>query len=622
MIVFSAWSLVICPFQAFSQEAPSFEDAHQDKSFVFLLMEDDVELKPDWSFTRRVRRKVKILKEDAMGMGEVPVFYDRKRDRITSCVAMSITPDGKKHRAVKSQDMARYSGQPMYSDSMVRVLSVPAVGVGSVIDVDYTISSSGLPMKNAFWDMQSLRQANPVQQFRYSISFPKKLGLRYREFGLTQKPDVEEKNGMVTYRWALQDLYDEEKEEDYVPPPSPDDPMEAFEFSSIGNWEEFARWYSGLIEKNTRLTPQMEAKAKALAAGRELAGDKVCAILEYIQDNYRYVSMSFGENAFEPHPTDEVFRNKYGDCKDLSLLARTMLKVVGVTAHLALFREENEINDPSYDLPIPNLFDHVLLFIEDPMAGDFYADPLLKGYDRGEYPAGFERAYTFIINDGKGEFRRLPEFAGERMSESTSIVTDINSDWSGVFEASMVWDLDDSILLREKWKALNGQQRDEFFERLEFEIAQGGEVIAREIDGLDRRYGRIRTTVKYRRPEEFPSADGLVVIDLQPLGRDEAFEKKERRQSFFFSHNSIIERDTVFRVPEGFGVFYVPADLKLDGPYLTFSRVFDRTPSGVTVKESLRTRRLIMPKEALGDLREFRAELSRLSRQRIVFRRD
>ncbi len=607
---------------SFAEGQPqTFEERHADKSYIFLLVENNIKVNADWSFTTRVHRKIKILKEDAKDIGEVPINYNRDFDRIMDQQVFTLTPDGKKHPPMKSQDMSVYDGEPMYSNAMVRILSMPAVGVGVIIDAAYTVSSRGLPMKDAFWLTEDVNYGIPVKEYRCSVTFPRKMGLSYREFGLTRKPEVTEKDGWVTYRWVRHDLYDHKQDEKYVPPPSPDDPLEAFEFSSVKNWDDFAIWYSRLIDKNTIMSPDIAAAARKAVGKAVLTRDKVRAVLEYIEDNFRYVSMDFGLNAFEPHPTRDVFANKYGDCKDLSLLTRAMLAVVGVKAHIALFNNENAINDPSYDLPIPTLFDHALLLVEDPLDGDFYADPLLKGYDIGQYPMEYQRAYTFIIANGKGRFGRLPEFDAERAADRTSEVVDIKDDWSGVVEMSRVWDLDASINARDSLRPMSDDEKKDMYQQLDFMMAQGGEVIKRQLEGVDQRYGRLRLKTLFRRPDEFPSADGFIIIDLEAINRDEAFEKTDRREGFFFSSNGIIEMEYVYRIPRGFEILNLPADLRLDGPHMSFERVFQRTPQGVKVKESLCTKRVALKKEALKDLRAYYATLAHQTRQRIVFKK-
>jgi len=128
----------------------------------------------------------------------------------------------------------------------------------------------------------------------------------------------------------------------------------------------------------------------------------------------------------------------------------------------------------------------------------------------------------------------LPEFDAERAGERTNQVVDIAEDWSGVFEVSKVWNLDDSIGMRDALKTLNDTEKKEFYERVDFSMAQGGEVMKRETEGLDKRYGRIRTMVLCRRPEAFPSSDGLIVIDLDGIDRDEALRRRNDVKSFSF----------------------------------------------------------------------------------------
>ena len=101
----------------------SFAEQHSDKAYVFLLVEDEVKVNADWSFTRHVRRKVLVQKEEARDMGEIPVRYDRDYDRILEQKIFTVTPEGKRLPPIKTQDMAVYRGEPMYSNAMVRVLS-------------------------------------------------------------------------------------------------------------------------------------------------------------------------------------------------------------------------------------------------------------------------------------------------------------------------------------------------------------------------------------------------------------------------------------------------------------------------------------------------------------------
>jgi len=61
---------------------------------------------------------------------------------------------------------------------------------------------------------------------------------------------------------------------------------------------------------------------------------------------------------------------------------------------MALFNTGFSISDPKFDLPLPSLFDHVILLVEDKKVGDYYIDPLLDGYDLGQYLLNYQGANT------------------------------------------------------------------------------------------------------------------------------------------------------------------------------------------------------------------------------------
>jgi transglutaminase-like putative cysteine protease len=55
-----------------------------------------------------------------------------------------------------------------------------------------------------------------------------------------------------------------------------------------------------------------------------------------VQDEVRYVSLSIGVGGLLARMPDEVTKTGYGDCKDKSLLLRTMLDKMGIEAYVAL----------------------------------------------------------------------------------------------------------------------------------------------------------------------------------------------------------------------------------------------------------------------------------------------
>jgi len=600
---------------------PSFKETHRDKASLFEEYSETIKVNEDWSCVEEDYKRLKILKEESRYMGEIPIPYERGRQEVAEFTAYTITPDGKRHTYSNIQDMYLCPTYPEYSDAMVKILTMPEVNAGSVIECKTTIYSKKPQVENTFWKGSFLLTNVPTKLLRFKISFPKKFNIQYKEFNVNHKPTITEDDSTITYAWEIQDVYDDRKEESYAPPPTPDIFREGIEFSSLRSWNDVASWYYVLIEKNLHVTPEIEAAARKAAGDKATIKDKARAILEYIQDNFRYVSMSFGSYSLEPHPTDEVFKNKYGDCKDLSLLLKAMLKVVGVESDLALFQEEFSISDPQYDLPIPTLFNHVLVLVHSENNEEFYADPLLKGFDIGEYPINYQHAYTFIIAKDGGRFGRLPIFPEERNTMKREVAVIINPDGSALREISAEWDLDTSVSVRASLKGLDESEKDEMFKTFDSMVSNGGEVLERRMDNLDKRYGRATSHIKIKQRDAYLVSDGLIILEVSGYKRQIELLKEKRENPIFFPINSCEVTTTKYRIPDGFTVLSMPDNIEKDMGLFSIKRKFERRKDEIIINEIMRLKRIEIPKDEYPKVKDFFDKLSHDTYQRIVLKK-
>ncbi|PIY82321.1 MAG: hypothetical protein COY78_07745 [Candidatus Omnitrophica bacterium CG_4_10_14_0_8_um_filter_44_12] len=613
---------LVCPRTVFAQEKKqSFEEKHLDKEAIFLEYSTIIKVNEDWSFRKEDHKRLKILKEDAKFMGEIPIPYDKENDKFVEISAYTTTPDGKRHKYTKATDISLYPSYPVYSNMMVKMITMPEVNVGSILEYRVVIESKGMPIKNAYWKDLYFMPSTPIKFMKTTVILPKKLNIQYKEFNLTHKPKITQDSAAITYAWEISDVYDDRKPEEYLRPPQAGDAPEGVEFSSIKSWKDVSDWYYALAQKNLKVTPDIEAATRKIISGKAALKDKARAILEYVQDNFRYVSMSLGEYSLEPHPTDEVFKNKYGDCKDLSLLCAAMLKAAGIEADVALFRDEFSIADPKNDLPIPTLFDHVIVLVKDEKGKNFYADPQLKGYDIGEYPLYYQNAYTFVITQDGGKFGRLPIFAEERSYIKQDIKTVINSDGSALNETTSLWPLDTSIETREQMKSLDNTEKEDLYQRLNAMLSDGGEVLERRWDNFDSRYGRVKSYIKVRQRDAYIVSDGMIVLDISGYRREIEFTKEKRENSMFFPSDTCDETITTYHVPKGFGALSIPEDFKKDIGFFSVIREYKQDKDKITIREVAKQKRLEIPKEDYPKVKEFFDKLPRSTQQRIVLKK-
>ena len=603
-------------FGAEEEKPLSWEEKYKDRPGVYLLYETTVELKDNWSCIIKKHRKTKIQNQEGQSWGEIPIYYNNAKEKVTHVKAYTTTPDGKKHKYSKIQDLKLYVDYPMYSDEMVKVITMPQVNIGSTIEYETTAIRNIPPIKNSFWYTLNLNLGIPCKDIKVTLIFPKKLDIKYKEFNLNYKPKIKEKGKNIIYEWQIKDM--EIKDfEDFMPPPDINNIDNCAEFCSIKSWKDISDWYLALVKKNMITNSRIEDKVRELIKGKKNVKDKSRAILKYLQDDFRYVSMSFGSHALEPHPTDEVFKNKYGDCKDLSLLCMLMLKIAGIESNITFFNNEFDMTDPQYDLPIPVYFDHMLLEVQGP-SGNFYIDPLLHGYDIGEYPLSYQMAYTFVVTEDGGRFGRFPVFDEKRYYTKTNRIVNIREDSSALMEIESLFDLDFSIDLRYRWKTSSQKQKDDFLNTMDAMVSKGGKVIERSFENIEGEYGPVKAHYKFEVPNLYPIIDDMIIISSSDYERKSYFTKEKRENPIFFPVDGITEDTTIYRIPKGFYISYVPKDLDFDIGIQSHKRHYKKEADRVTVSEVSRFRRMEIPVERYNEVKAFYDKLAQESKQQII----
>src|SRR6266478_4446180 len=95
-------------------------------------------------------------------------------------------------------------------------------------------------------------------------------------------------------------------------------------------WSEMGIWYSSLLVNRRDSSPAMKQKVGELTAHSPTASAKMRALADFMQKDIRYVAIELGIGGFQPHPAQETFSRRYGDCKDKATLLSSMLKEVGI----------------------------------------------------------------------------------------------------------------------------------------------------------------------------------------------------------------------------------------------------------------------------------------------------
>jgi hypothetical protein len=254
--------------------------------------------------------------------------------------------------------------------------------------------------------------------------------------------------------------------------------------------------------------------------------------------------------------------------------------------------------------------------------GDFYVDPLLKGYDLNEYPRSYDAAYAFVINEAGGQFARFPtvqEKTNQRISQST---VEIKPDGSAVIESEEIWDLDTSVEMRRNWQSLSEKEKEEFLQMINAQLTSGGKMLKCEWKDIEKRYGPVRGYTKYERPNTFAVAGDMLIVNQGACSRTIDFSKETRIYPIFFPFNAYDEELTTYIIPAGFSLENVPQELDLDIGFLHYLRSYKKeVENRLSVKNVSRFKRMQVPVTDYAKVREFFNQLSRQTNQSFILKK-
>ncbi len=356
---------------AAQQKLPDYSN---ETNAVVLLDDVTYTVAFDGSAVEHHRHVLKILRPQGRREGIVAVPFD-KDTKILSMHVWSIGPDGHEY-AVKDNEMTEhgYGEGHLFEDDKVRVAEAPARDPGGVVAYEYEqrthpfltektwFFQSTLPHLNQTFTLElpsnytygtvwaHAKQAPPVdlehQRWRWVMSETPAIDLR----DVTLRPTVFSLEGRMTVHYAG---------------PGIANPTE-------GTWKSIGEWYQSISKERLAPTPEIAAKANELTAGKTDFYDKTEAVAEFVQRDVRYFAIEMGIGGYQPHFAGDIFRNRYGDCKDKATLLTAMLSTVGVHGALVMVDHRRGVIDPD----APSIVgDHMIAAIEIPKG---YTSPKLR----------------------------------------------------------------------------------------------------------------------------------------------------------------------------------------------------------------------------------------------------
>lgn len=128
-------------------------------------------------------------------------------------------------------------------------------------------------------------------------------------------------------------------------------------------WRAIGEWFDQLEAHRPDPSPEIVAKTHELTDGVSGFYERLSRVTDYVQRNIRYFVIERGIGGHQAHPASDIFRYRYGDCKDKTTLLISMLHVAGIQAYYVPVDHRRGFVDPE----LPSAFgDHMITAVEIP----------------------------------------------------------------------------------------------------------------------------------------------------------------------------------------------------------------------------------------------------------------
>lgn len=547
----------------------------------------------------------------ASDYSQISLHYNSYFETIALDFARSIQDNGERLNASKDAIQTRTVSQmyqaKMYSDMKSLTFSIPALRPGTAFE--FMVTRKIKPIVGQSWAKRldfnftlyhsnPVPRVDPVHESRLTVITPTDEKFKFYLHNSSVKPQVKRSKDGLAHTWVMESIPNLVFESNM---PVDDYLLPAVEVSSIKDWEEIDRWAHGLFSNHMIPSESIRKTTGEITAKIPDRNGQIKAVFEYIQKNIEYIEADLDRGGYAPHSADQIMKNKYGDCKDQTVLFVSMLKALGIEAYPAILTTfpgmENRMEIPS------PYFNHAITYIphED---GDLWLDTVgISKFPDLLFPSQGRNA--FVINGRGGAFKKTP-FSGKESNEGEMNVTIKISGETLSVELGLLAKGALGDMYKNSLKAMAQDQRKTMAQDLLKNMYPTSEIENVTFSNLSDPDAPFKISTRCRIPYAIPSASQSLQLPFSPMASIAFFSSltkltpsADRKTDYITGFGFDIKSQWTYDLKEGgFASANLPDSEVMDSEFLRFERRFveeGRTLKGIS-KLTLKTTKVPLEK--------------------------
>ncbi len=341
------------------------------EGFRYLLFENQVNIKEKQVF---YRYSMQVLSADGIAENsDLVIEYDPAFQKL-EVHEVNIYRDGKRINKLNPSDFKiiqkeTSADRNIYDGALSALLHLTDVQKNDIIDYSYTLKGFNPVFGDQFSGFFYHKLGIKVENFNYRIVVPQNQKLQFQAVRHEYKPEINSQNGNDIYHWNHDGLQAVSFDTN-VPYWSAMYPMTSY--STFPDWKSVVDWALPLYRYS-------ESEVNAIKSQLKETKDNIARITEiirFVQDDIRYLGLESGMSSYRPNSPQKVFNQKYGDCKDKSLLLVSLLRSEGIEAFPVLVNTQWKSNVEVFSANAV-AFDHCVVTFNW-KGEDLYVDPTIS----------------------------------------------------------------------------------------------------------------------------------------------------------------------------------------------------------------------------------------------------
>lgn len=474
---------------------------------------------------------------------------------------------------------------------------------------------------------------SPIAQNKFSITADASVNLKFKQFnteGMNIAFTKQEKRGKITYTWELKDVnaYDYESQSStyknvlpHVVPIIASYQINGNTVPVLNETRDLYTWYYSLIKDVNQepADPELIALTKSLTDGLDSDLEKVKAIYYWTQRNIKYIAFEYALGGFIPREANQVFKKKYGDCKDNSSILYKMLDIAGLKGHLTWIGTR-KIPYSYEEMPTPIVDNHMILSYFD--GPDIYYLDATGRNTPLTYPSSFIQGKEALIalDDSNYRIAKVPIIEAEKNSvkdstelkiEGNQLVGSAKIEVSGYNKIDYIYALGN---LKTK------SERDNFYN----DIFQKGnnKFIAQNILEINKDdYDKdMIITYKFTIGDYFKQFGDQIFINLNLNKYISQYRTdSNRKRDIEEDYKKHFTFDTELQIPEGYQVEYLPESQTFGNAFIKATISYALLDGKIKYKHIVTCDYLILDLNQQKEVNELIKEVEKAYKEVVTF---